>query len=77
MTLYHDVAGKPVQTVIPLLPSTTDLWDRKIRSFLNAIIKGEKAPVPTDEIIYNQAIIDGLVRSAKLGKEVEIEIPEV
>lgn len=77
MTLYHDVAGKPVQTVIPLLPATTDLWDRKIRSFLNAIIKGEKAPVPTDEIIYNQAIIDGISRSTKLGREVEIVIPEI
>jgi len=77
MTLYHDVAGKPVETVIPLLPATTDLWNKKIRSFLNAIIKGEKAPVPTSEIIYNQAILDGINRSSKLGHEVEIEIPEV
>ena len=76
MTLYHDVAGKPVETVIPLLPATTDLWDRKIRSFLNAIITGGKAPVPTDEIIYNQAIIDGINRSSELGREIEIEIPE-
>ncbi len=77
MTLYHDVAGKPVETVIPLLPATKDLWNRKIRSFLNAIIKGEKAPVPTDEIIYNQAILDGINRSSNLGREVEIEIPEI
>ena len=35
------------------------------------------ATVPSSEIVINQAIIDGLVRSAKLGKEVEIEIPEV
>ena len=76
MTLYHDVAGKPVETVIPLLPATTDLWDRKIRSFLNAIITGGKAPVPTDEIIYNQAILDGINRSSELGREIEIEIPE-
>ena len=27
-------------------------------------------------ILYNQAIIDGIVRSAKLGREIEIEIPE-
>ncbi len=77
MTIYHDVAGKPVQTEIPLLPPTTDLWDRKIRSFMDAIITGDKAPVPTDEIIYNQAIIDGINRSSKLGKEVAVEIPEI
>ena len=26
---------------------------------------------------FNQAIIDGICRSAKIGKEIEIEIPEV
>ena len=77
MTLYHDVAGKPVETTIPLLPPTYDLWDRKIRSFLDAIITGGKAPVPTDEILYNQAILDGINRSSKLGREVAIEIPEI
>lgn len=43
MTLYHDVAGKPVQTEIPLLKSEGKLFDKKIRSFLNAIITGSKA----------------------------------
>ena len=77
MTLYRDVAGEPVEVEIPLLPETKDLWNRKIRSFLDAIITGGKAPVPTNEIIYNQAIIDGIFRSSELGREVEIEIPEI
>ncbi|MBE6739569.1 MAG: Gfo/Idh/MocA family oxidoreductase [Ruminococcaceae bacterium] len=77
MTIYHDVAGVPTTTTVPLLPATTDLWDRKIRSFLDACINGTKAPVPTDEIIYNQAILDGISRSSKLGREVEIEIPKI
>lgn len=77
MTIYHDVAGEPVETVIPLLPATPDLFDRKIRSFLNAVITGSEAPVPTSQIIYNQAILDGIQRSSDCGHEVEIEIPEV
>lgn len=77
MTIYHDVAGEPVETVIPLLPATPDLFDRKIRSFLNAVITGSEAPVPTSQIIYNQAILDGIKRSSDCGHEVEIEIPEV
>ena len=77
MTIYHDVAGEPVKTEVPLLPATTDLWNRKIRSFLDAIITGGKAPVPTDEIIYNQAILDGIQRSSECGHEVEINIPEI
>ena len=77
MTIYHDVAGEPVETVVPLLPATPDLFDRTIRSFLNAVITGGEAPVPTSQIIYNQAILDGIQRSSDCGHEVEIEIPEV
>ena len=54
-----------------------DLFEKKIRSFLNAIATGSEAPIPTSQIIYNQAILDGIARSSKLGKEVEIEIPEI
>ena len=32
---------------------------------------------PGDTIIINQAIIDGIAKSSKLGKEIEIEIPEI
>ena len=77
MTIYHDVAGVPTQTEVPLLPKTEDLWNRKIRSFLDACINGTEAPVPTSQIIYNQAILDGINRSSKAGREVEVEIPEI
>jgi hypothetical protein len=33
--------------------------------------------VPTSEIIINQAIIDGIVKSAELGREIEVNIPEI
>ena len=45
--------------------------------YADAIITGGKAPVPTDEILYNQAIIDGIFRSSELGREIEVEIPEI
>ena len=49
----------------------------KILSFLDAIKEGGPAPVPTSEIIYNQAIISGLAESAELGHEIKIELPEI
>ena len=52
-------------------------WDGKIHSFVNAIKTGGPSPVSTKEIIINQAIIDAIVKSAKLGKEVEVVIPEI
>lgn len=77
MTLYHDVAGKPVETEIPLVEGDGNFFDKKVRSFLDAIITGSEAPVPTSQVIYNQAIIDGIFRSSAVGHEVEIDIPEI
>lgn len=79
MKLYREVAGEQTETEIPLLNSgaKTSLFDLKIRSFLDAILENKPSPVPTSQIIYNQAILDGIARSAKAGKEVEIVIPEL
>lgn len=80
MTLYHEVCGQQTETVIPILQNEgewTDNFDRKIRSFLDAVKNGTPAPVPSSQIIYNQAIIDGIFKSAEAGHEIEINIPEV
>ena len=79
MTLYHDVAGAQTQTVIPILQNSGKggLFDKKIRSFLDAIRTNGPAPVPTSQILYNQAIIDGINKSAELGKEIEIKFAEI
>ena len=78
MTIYHDVAGQRVETVLPIIENRgMGLFDRKIRSFLDAIKNGGTAPVPSSQILYNQAIIDHIVKSAALKKEVEVVIPEI
>ena len=78
MTLYHDVCGTRTETVIPILQNTGKggLFDKKIRSFLDAVKTGGPAPVPTSQILYNQAIIDGINKSAACGREVEIKFSE-
>ena len=81
MKIYHEVAGLQTVTEIPLIPAGKALQDglfyKKLRSFLDAVKYGRPAPVPTSQIIYNQAILDGIARSANAGREVEIEIPEI
>ena len=77
LKIYHDVAGEKVETVIPEKDNDVDNFDKKIRSFIDAVKYGLPAPVPSSQIIYNQAIIDGIVRSAKEGKEVTVDIPEI
>lgn len=77
MKIYHEVCGQQVETEIPVIKMNQGLFDLKIRSFLDAVKNGTKAPVPTSQILYNQAIIDGIAKSAECGREVEIEIPEI
>ena len=77
MKLYHEVAGLQTETEIPVLSMKQGLFDLKIRTFLDACKNGTPAPVPSSQIIYNQAIIDGIAKSAEAGKEIEIVIPEI
>ncbi len=78
MTLYHDVAGEQVATEIPIIKHHgPGLFDIKIRSFLDAVKNGTPAPVPSSQILYNQAIIDSIVKSSACGQEIKVEIPEI
>ena len=80
MKLYKDVAGQQVEVVIPLSPeedSFGGLFYKKLRSFIDAIVNGLEAPVPSSQIFYNQAILDAIVKSADLGREIEVVLPNI
>lgn len=79
MKVYKDCAGAQVEYEIPLFPETDNgegLFYKKVRSFIDAIKNGGTAPVPSSQILYNQAIIDGIVKSSDLGREIEIVLPD-
>lgn len=74
ITLYHDIFGQQTATPIPIdKEEKTNLFFSKVRAFVDAILTGGTAPVPTSQILYNQAIIDGIIRSAESGHEVETD----
>ena len=77
MTLYHEVCGLQTETTIPVIESNANIFDLKIRSFLDAHKNGTPAPVPVSQILYNQAILSGIATSAELGHEIKIELPEI
>ncbi|MCL2096502.1 MAG: Gfo/Idh/MocA family oxidoreductase [Oscillospiraceae bacterium] len=71
--LMQDILGKPVETLIPLDENHgSGLFEKKIRAFIDAVKNNKPAPIPTSEIIYNQGILDGIIRSASAGKEVDV-----
>ncbi|MBE6689128.1 MAG: Gfo/Idh/MocA family oxidoreductase [Ruminococcaceae bacterium] len=75
MKIYKEIAGSQVEITVPIINDNTSLFDKKIRSFLDAVKEGSPAPIPSSQIVINQAILDGIVRSSELGKEIEIQIP--
>ena len=77
LKIYHEVAGQQVETVVETPQNSQWIFQTKMRTFLDAVKTGGKAPVSSAEILYNQAILDGISRSAALGREVEIVIPEI
>ena len=80
LTIYHEVAGKQVETKIPMIhdrPGAPSNFDKKIRSFVDACKNGGEAPVPSSQILYNQAILDAIAQSSEKGREVKIVIPEI
>lgn len=77
LKIYHEVAGNQVETEIPVIENKMNLFEQKIRSFLDAVKTCGKAPIPSSEILYNQAIIDGIAKSSELGREIELVIPEL
>ena len=58
-------------------PNAPSNFDKKIRTFIDACKNGGDAPVPSSQILYNQAILDSIAKSSDLGREVEVNIPEI
>ena len=76
LKLHTEIAGKMVEVDIPKT-KCPNLFYQKLRSFVDSIKNDGEATIPSSQIVINQAIIDGIVKSSQLGKEIAIEIPEI
>ncbi len=75
--VYHDFHNIPTETNVPLRRQNVNIFAEKVKDFVRAVREGGPAPIPGEQILRQQAIIDGVLRSAAAGREVEIVIPEV
>lgn len=75
--LFHDIRGHHTESSIPIKHHSLNLFHEKVRDFVHAIESGQVAPIPGEQILYNQAIIDAVQRSSELNREVEIHIPTI
>jgi predicted dehydrogenase len=73
LTLFHDEAGGPARTELPLgRRRNTDAFLRKLEEFVRAIREGLPAPIPGSQVLRSMAIIDGIYRSAEAEREVDV-----
>ena len=77
VTMYHDMQDMHVETHIPVKQHTVKIFNEKVKDFVGAIREGRPAPIPGGQIVRNQAIIDGILRSAASGREVVIDLPDM
>ncbi|WP_028562962.1 Gfo/Idh/MocA family protein [Paenibacillus pinihumi] len=77
ITMFHDIQKHHTQSEIPLINHNLNLFHEKVRDFVQAVRDNAPAPIPGDQIVRSQAILDGFLRSAELKREVEIHIPEL
>jgi len=75
MTMFHDEFGGHTETNVPLIAHQRDLFFEKVRDFAEAVRDGRPAPIPGEQILIQQAIIDGVLRSAEARREVSVELP--
>jgi hypothetical protein len=54
-----------------------DLFLAKNMAFAEAIWEGKPSPIPADEMLITNVIIQGLIDSAAAGREVAVSVPDV
>ncbi|RUT28125.1 Gfo/Idh/MocA family oxidoreductase [Paenibacillus zeisoli] len=75
MQLFQDDNMGHLSRDVLLKDDDINLFDEKVRDFAEAVRDGRPAPIPGEEILIQQAIIDGVLRSSQERKEVSIELP--
>lgn len=77
ITLYEDIADEHTHHSIDLVEHDINLFSEKVYDFVKAIQEDSGAPIPGEQILINQAIIDAVLRSSEQKREVEVNIPDI
>jgi predicted dehydrogenase len=72
LEVFTDKWGTMVDIKPVNIPAEDDRFVLETRAFLESVRDGKPSPIPPDEIIIQNAIIDAIVRSAKEGREVDV-----
>lgn len=76
LTLHRDENGAMVDIAFTNLPKV-DTWQPQMEAFLEAVRSGGPSPVPPNEVMLTNVIMDGIYQSAKEHCEVRVTVPQV
>jgi len=70
--LYYDKDGTMINATPHFLPKN-NMWEVKMRNFVDVVLHGKEDLEPGEHGLMIQKMIDGIYKSAELGKEVKID----
>jgi predicted dehydrogenase len=76
LTLFRDEFGVMTNVMPQNLPGI-DGFSGEIKAFVKAIQNGDPSPVDPEGVLLVNVIIDGIYRSSKEGREVEVAVPKL
>lgn len=76
LELYRDEFGCMTTVTFQGLPQEPDTFKEEILDFIRAIRNHLPSPIPPEQAILTNIIMDAIYRSAEAGEEVKVEIPE-
>ncbi len=79
LTLFRFENGLMTDTVVPNVPPTDPpaLFRQENLAFAAAVREGKPSPIPPEELLLTNVIIQGLVDSSVAGHELQVSMPEV
>jgi predicted dehydrogenase len=79
LTIYRHEWGVLTDTVVQNVKATDayQQFRRENVAFAEAIREGKPSPIPPEEMLLTNVIIQGLIDSAAAGREVEVSVPDV
>lgn len=77
LTVYRHEFGLLTDTTPQLPQDDQDTFLDEYLGFAEAVREGLPSPVPPEEMLITNVIIQGLVDSAEAGREVQVTVPEV
>lgn len=76
LEIFRDEFGTMVNITPKEVRDDVDRFREETADFIRAVREGRPSPIPPEEVIWTNVIMDGIYRSAKAGREVKVGLPQ-